>query len=346
VIFDLPLPASTGYSVQASNAGTIRNSGIEASLNLHPIRSTNFDWDVGFQYAHNKNKVLDLKGAEAVDLPTGGFFTGTLVSAVRGDPIGVFRSYDFVRCRYGSDNKVDVEGTGTAVDVNALCQAAKAPNGAMYLGPDGMPIADQTQRVIGDPNPNWTGGVHTGIRWHKVELSGLIDIRRGGVIWNGTRGALDNFGTAGETAQRADCTSNAGGDLVCTGNEKVFGTSILKGPVFGPGVGTAVPIGENWYTGLGSGFGVVASQFLEDGSYVKLREISVGYTFNGPWVRDKLGLTGLELRLAGRNLATWTNYSGIDPETSLGGAEVAAQGIDYFNNPQTRSFVVTLGINR
>ena len=50
--------------------------------------------------------------------------------------------------------------------------------------------------------------------------------------------------------------------------------------------------------------------------------------------------------MAGRNLATWTKYSGIDPETNLGGAEVAAQGIDYFNNPQTRSFVITLGINR
>ncbi len=52
----------------------------------------------------------------------------------------------------------------------------------------------------------------------------------------------------------------------------------MSGAVFGPGSGTAVPIGENWYTGLGSGFGTVASQFLEDGSFVKLREISVGYT--------------------------------------------------------------------
>ena len=79
---------------------------------------------------------------------------------------------------------------------------------------------------------------------------------------------------------------------------------------------------------------------------MKLREISVGYSFDGPWVKNGLGLTSLDLRLAGRNLATWTKYSGIDPETNLGGAEVAAQGIDYFNNPQTRSFVITLGINR
>ena len=102
-----------------------------------------------------------------------------------------------------------------------------------------------------------------------------------------------------------------------------------------------MPIGENWYTGQGSGLGIVASQFLEDGSFVKLREISVGYTFDGPWVRNQR-FSSLDLRLAGRNLIMWTTYSGIDPETSLGGAEVAAQGVDYFNNPQTRSFVIRL----
>jgi hypothetical protein len=58
------------------------------------------------------------------------------------------------------------------------------------------------------------------------------------------------------------------------------------------------------------------------------------------------GLGSIELRVAARNLATWSAYSGVDPETNLGGAQVAAQGIDYFNNPQTRSFVITLGINR
>jgi len=346
VIFDLPLAASTGYNVQAANAGVIRNTGIEASLNLRPIRSTDFDWDLGFQYAHNKNKVLALTGAEAVDLPTGGFFTGTLVSAVRGYPIGVFRSYDFVRCRNGTPNSVDVDGSGTPTDINAACAAAKAPNGALYIGPDGFPVADPTQRVIGDPNPNWTGGVRTGLRWRKVTVSGLLDIRRGGVIWNGTRGALDNFGTAAETRLRANCAYDATDNLACTGNERTFGKDFMSGAVFGPGSGTPVPIGENWYTGLGSGFGTVASQFLEDGSFVKLREISVGYSFTGPWVSRSLGVTSLDLRLAGRNLATWTKYSGIDPETNLGGAEVAAQGIDYFNNPQTRSLVITLGINR
>ena len=84
---------------------------------------------------------------------------------------------------------------------------------------------------------------------------------------------------------------------------------------------------------------------MEDGSYVKLREVALGYTLVNDFVRS-LGLTSLDLRVAGRNLLTSTDYSGIDPETNLGGAEIAVRGIDYFNNPQTRSFVFTLGLTR
>jgi hypothetical protein len=63
-------------------------------------------------------------------------------------------------------------------------------------------------------------------------------------------------------------------------------------------------------------------------------------------VTHNLGLSSVDLRLAGRNLYTWTNYTGVDPETNLAGAGVTFQGVDYFNNPQTRSFVVSIGLNR
>jgi len=72
----------------------------------------------------------------------------------------------------------------------------------------------------------------------------------------------------------------------------------------------------------------------------------VAYSFTGPWVRNRLGVSTVDLRLAGRNLATWTNYRGLDPESNLGGAEFLTQGLDYFNNPQTRSFVIAATISR
>ena len=59
-----------------------------------------------------------------------------------------------------------------------------------------------------------------------------------------------------------------------------------------------------------------------------------------------VGLSSINLRIAGRNLHTWTKYTGIDPETNLAGAETLLHGVDYFNNPQTRSVVLTVGLNR
>src|SRR5207253_3026835 len=133
---------------------------------------------------------------------------------------------------------------------------------------------------------------------------------------------------------------------ITSGDSVVFGQSYLPGPVGGPGAGTKVQIGQAWFTGLGSGFGPVASQFIEDGGFVKLREISVGYSLNGEWVDRLFGLSSIDLRVAGRNLKTWTKYTGIDPETNLAGAEVGLRGVDYFNNPQTRSFAFTVTLNR
>jgi hypothetical protein len=101
---------------------------------------------------------------------------------------------------------------------------------------------------------------------------------------------------------------------------------------------------STWFQNLGSGFVGPESQFIEDAGFLKLREVSVAYTLDAPWIR-RSGFSTVDIRLAGRNLFTQTDYSGIDPETNLGGA-VAARGNDYFNHPQARSFVITLGFNR
>ena len=85
---------------------------------------------------------------------------------------------------------------------------------------------------------------------------------------------------------------------------------------------------------------------MENAGYVKLRELSVGYNVSAPWLTRGFGFSSVDLKLAGRNLHTWTKYTGIDPETNLGGAAVTVRGIDYFNNPQTRSVVFTVGLNR
>src|SRR6185503_17439614 len=117
------------------------------------------------------------------------------------------------------------------------------------------------------------------------------------------------------------------------------------GPVTGPGAGQAVLIGESWYTGLGTSNSNIVEEFAEDGGYTKLREISLAYTLDIAATRH-MGFSSVDLRVAGRNLRTWSSYSGLDPETNLAGASALLQGYDFFNMPQTRSIVFSVGINR
>lgn len=331
VIISAPTPPSTGFTSRLFNAAVIRNKGVEATFNARPITTANFAWDFGINYAKNKNRVLDLKGAEFVD-KSAGTFSGVYGSVTKGSEVGVIRGEDFVRCGRGlTVGTTDIDNTA------GHCQGA--PNGALYIDTDGYPVYDETDRIIANPNPRWTGSFRSSMSFRKVTLSALVDRKGGGDVWNGTKGALFFFGTHKDTEVR---------DV-----NRVFGTDYMptrpgvSGVVAGPGVGVAVPIGFGWSAqNIGSGFTGPSAQFIEDGSYTKLREVSVSMNFDQPFVRRIFGFSSMDLRLAGRNLKTWTNYTGIDPETNLGGAEVFVQGIDYFNNPQTRSFVVSVGLNR
>ncbi len=319
VILRVPRPPTSGYSSALLNGAKLRNSGWEATLNVRPVTNEKMSWDFGFQWAKNKNEVLFVQGADYyVGGVGGGTFSGSYGAATVGYGFGL-RGYDFARC-----------GITTAIDISAGC--AGAPKGALYIDETGFPVYDPEDRPIANTEPDWTGSFRTSFRYGKATFSALVDHKQGGKVWNGTRGALHNFGTSKDTEIR--------------GETRTFGKDFMPGVVAGPGAGTAVVIDDGWFTDLGNGFGPVASQFMENGTYTKLREISVAYTFDQPWVGRSLGLNSIDLRVAGRNLATWTDYTGMDPEANLGGAETLIQGIDYFNNPQTRSIVISVGLNR
>lgn len=332
VILGVPVAPSFGYGRTNANAAHITNKGWEVQLNGRIIDGANYKWEVGVNYTRNRNKVIDLSGAEFTYL-AGGFGVS---AAVPGYAIGEFYGSDFVRCRYDvpDANNVQTVGSGASVDINAACRAANAPNKAMYVDANGFPLIDATNYAVGDPNRNYLLGIRNGFTlFKKLNVSALIDIANGGVNWNGTRGALQSYGTYITTADR--------------GATKTFGKEILPGATVGPGAGTAVVIGESWYrTGLGNNFNGPTSQFVESSAFTRLREVSVSYSFNSAFVRNTLNLSTLDVRVAGRNLWLSTNYSGIDPETNLQGPIGAGRGQDYFNNPQTRSWVLSVSLNR
>jgi TonB-linked SusC/RagA family outer membrane protein len=345
VILVLPTAPSSGYSSEAKNGGIFSNAGTELSLNLRPITRTNYAWDVGIGWGRNTSNVDALSGAQY--LLTDNVLVKTVAQV--GYPLGVIRSLGWVRCGLSANDAVP------GVDLATVCKGQK--KGTLYLDDGthdgcgdaaGMPCQDQTERIIANPNPKWTGNAHSSFRYRKWEFSGLLDVKKGGDMWNGTKGALYSYGTHKDTEIRATCTT--AGTSGCTGNLHAIGEAgFYPGAVVGPGAGVKFPVGENWYRNSGLAacpFTGFDDPCIEDGGYVKLREVSVGYTFDQPWVWRSLGMSSVELRVAGRNLKTWTHYSGLDPETTVGGATSRVGGTDYFNLPLTRSFVVTVNLNR
>jgi hypothetical protein len=178
---------------------------------------------------------------------------------------------------------------------------------------------------VGNPNPDFLLGITNSLSYKGFTLSALLDIRQGGQMWNGTRGALNNFGMSKESENRGS-------------------TIVFEGVKATDGAANNIPtkLDQSWYQGLGSGFGAVGSQFVENSGFMRLRQVNFSYRVNSAWLK-KARMTDLTIGFTGRNLWLKTDYSGVDPETSLTGAR-NSQGSDYFNMPGTKSYAFTLGV--
>lgn len=327
VIYILPVAPSTGFLRQIKNGGQISNKGVEINLDFQPISTKDVKWDVGLVWAKNKNNVDRLDGAEYVFLQ--GFETSCY--AQEGYAMSIFRGSDFVRFGRGS---IVTDENGNSINIDHAYSGWG--NGDLYIAEDGFPIYDPEDRIIGDPNPDWTGSIENSVKlFNKFTISALVDIKHGGDVFNGTKGALMYFGVHEDTdVEEADLDG-----VVRRGKRQTFEGA-------GPGAGTEVFLDQdNWYAfGLGNSFTGPNSQFVEDGGYVKLREIAVAYKFVHPKLTCWTGLSDIDIRLSGRNLYTWTDYTGIDPETNISVNE-NWRGLDYFNHPQNRSIILTLKFN-
>jgi hypothetical protein len=199
--------------------------------------------------------------------------------------------------------------------------------------------------VVGNPNPDWIAGLNGSVQYKNWSFYMLWDFRQGGDIWNGTRGALDYFGTSAASGE------NRGENFVwtdnVTGNTGVYapGTVINGEDVSGKPNATEIPNDEN-SRALGplSGFTGASRAYIEDGSWVRLRQVTVAYTFPTKTFEGSKFVKGLSLSFTGRNLLLFTNYTGIDPETNLSGS-TNSQGADYFNMPNTRGYIFSLKAN-
>ncbi len=316
LIINVPLARSTGFRSSTLNIAQMSNKGIEFSLNAVPVKVAGFQWAVGGTFAKNVNKVKKL----GVDQVSFGGFTGITVAAIKGYP-----NQSFFGPKFDTDPK-----SGQQV-INDNSQIV---NGKQQNPNYGYPIAGQASQYVANALPKWLMGITSTFTYKGIRLYALLDIRHGGSLWNGTEGALISYGRSDVTLNRNTTTVFPG----VTGHTDASGNVVIDGAA-----NTAqATLNQAWYRGNGGGFGNVASQFVQDGSWVRLREVNLSYSVNKAWFKSG-AVKGIDVGLFGRNLWLHTKYHGQDPETSLQGSG-NAQGLDYFQTPGTKTYGVNLKV--
>ena len=310
ILFRLDLTPSFGYDTKYDNAGTMENKGFELETDYTIYNQNN--WNIGLyaNWSRNVNEVTRLKGTETINLSPGASVSSR---AIVGEQLGV------------------LFGTGSQVD----------ENGNFILDANGFPQLTPSPIVLGDPNPDWRGGLGLRARWKNLALNVLFEHAQGGDFSPRTQWVLRRFGTTAETANRITLSQ----DLVNYDGVVIPAGTTVRGNVADFG-GGPVLLDETWYrTGIGGGFGDnQAYNFsIIDATFTRLRELSLSYVINDQWFREKTKLSAVTLTATGRNLALWTDLVGVDPEVNQVGVGNAL-GLDYFTNPSTASFLFSIQI--
>ena len=243
--------------------------------------------------------------AENVESITLAGFTSTSSRVIAGQPYGVIFGSRFQR----------------------------SENGDVLIDADGFPLPDPEDGVVGDPIPNWTMGIRNSFSYKDFSLSALLDVRQGGDVWCGTCGIIDYFGTSQKTADQRGIT-----DFVFPGVNATTGEPNTKQ------VALANPAnGINSYYWVKDAFGGISEDNIYDSSWIRLREVSLAYSLPTKLL-DNTFLSSGSITASARNLFLITDYPGIDPETNLTGASNGV-GLDYFNQPNTKSYALTVKLN-
>ncbi|MUP41682.1 SusC/RagA family TonB-linked outer membrane protein [Christiangramia aestuarii] len=292
---------SSGFIDRYDNVGLVTNSGYEVSLGGSPVKTENFEWNISANWTTYENVVEELvEGVESVTLNG---FSGTSSRAVVGESYGAIFG-----ARY-----------------------ARNDAGQILIDEEGYPLLAAEDGVIGDPIPDWLGGISNQFQYKNIGLSFLIDIRQGGDVWCGTCGILDYFGVSEETLLR-DQSTVFEGVVAATGEPN---TRVV--PYSDP---TRSENNNYWRR---YGFGDVDEGNVYDASWIRLREVTLTYSLPEKFFENSF-IDGLSFSVFGRNLWLETDYPGVDPETNLTG-DSNGLGLDYFNQPNTKSYGLNVQLN-
>ncbi|MGH7462010.1 MAG: SusC/RagA family TonB-linked outer membrane protein, partial [Longimicrobiales bacterium] len=218
----------------------------------------------------------------------------------------------------------------------------KDEQGRWMLDDDGMPQIDNVRRVLGNYNPDWVGGLQNRFSYGPLELSVLVDGQKGGSIFSTSNWFGEYSGVLEQTLRGRE-------NDICDPGIVVRGV-LPDGSINGDGTNDKTVCPQDYFH---ANFGNHEAS-IADASYLKLREVRLGYTINAAPSAvaasgslpqrfiSRLGFSGVDIGLIGRNLFLWSNIKNIDPETAFDASNV--QGIEFGQFPTARSIGLTLSI--
>jgi TonB-linked SusC/RagA family outer membrane protein len=347
----LPLPeyVSAGRSNPWGNYGSLQNTGFEITVNTTNIENRDFNWRTNLNFSLNRNKVLDI-GNELgefvgrVDDNAWGMTGQTVINrTVEGQPIGQFYGYQVIGRFEKATDFYYVNENGETVRTPVISDLPIDENSGVWIGDyiyrdqnsDGK--IDEKDRVfIGNPEPKFTYGIGNTFTYKNIDLSIQLTGVYGNDVVNYTRRYMENprrnisnlFTSALDYARLDLIDPNGPNDYR---NVKIVG-----GDPHSPRMPLSTATSDHDFA--------FSDRFVEDGSYLRIQNVSLGYTLPKLWVR-KIGLTGIKVYANLQNLYTFSKYRGFDPEIgiSYGYQGTLLTGVDNGRYPSPR--IYTFGLN-
>ena len=333
-ILNIPLTVTTGYTSRSINAGEIKNQGIEVMLNTTPVKLANgFQWNLDVNFSRNRSEVVSLS-----DGLTNFVMANRRVSieARVGERMGDMYGIGFARVQNSDPTKPYYDASGQFV-------------GEMVFDSQGRPIRTTERIKLGNYNPDWMAGISNTFQYKGIKLSALFDIRQGGEVYSETQTVGREGGIIVETLEGRENGYYPQASVV---NDPQLlnapaGTYVIGDGVQQNGDGTfrvnerrVLP--RQWHTAWTGGRNI-AEGVIYDASFVKLRELQLGYTIPDKVFR-KTPFRSVTVAVVGRNLALWTDVPHIDPEVMSFTGGTALPGIEFMSIPSSRSYGFNIGL--
>jgi len=311
-ILTASIPRSTGYFNKVINAGELANKGVEVLLTGSPVKlADGFTWDISLNFAKNYSEVVEL--VEGIPTYLLGQDRNIQIYAKPGRPYG-----DLYVAKYLRDAK-----------------------GNRIINDLGLPIADggtSNYQLIGNFNPDWTGGISNTFSYKGLSFYSLIDVRKGGEFYSvGTR-YMVIYGTTTETLEgRKEWYAGTGGYVA----EGVKG-ELVDGVWVSTGQKNDIAVNPQTYWGSG-GVGNIGEEFIQDGTFVKMRELSLSYNLPRR-ILSRTPIGNVTVSMIGRNLFfIYRASKHYDPESSYNSGNYGA-GVENHAQPTTKSLGFSIKI--